>query len=139
LGKAKAGSTGLIATRKTCLSAILPNGSLDVEMAHLNSDALEVPMGMREDYQALIEKQFKEWQAQTERFKATAAQMEAQAKAQFEKNLELLRASQAQAWENFGKFKEANESAWAEFKAHMEKAGAELRSAAESMTRSLKP
>jgi hypothetical protein len=96
-------------------------------------------MGLREDYQAFIEKQFNEWHAQTERFKTVAAQMEAQAKTQFEKNLELLRASQAQAWENFGKFKDANESAWAEFKSHMEKAGAELRSASEAMARGLKP
>lgn len=32
-------------------------------------------MGMREDYQALMEKQLNEWKAQTERFKAGAAQV----------------------------------------------------------------
>lgn len=95
-------------------------------------------MGMREDYQALIEKQFKEWQAQAERFKETAQQMEAQAKVHFEKNLELLRATQVQAWDNFSKFRSANEGAWGEFRAHMEKAGAELRNAAEAMTRGFK-
>jgi hypothetical protein len=45
-------------------------------------------MGTREDYQALMEKQLNEWKAQTEHFKAGAAQFEAHAKAQYEKNLE---------------------------------------------------
>ncbi len=96
-------------------------------------------MGLQQDYQALLEKQFKEWQAQAERFKAAAAQMETQARAQFEKNLELLRATQEKAWENFAQFKQNNEGAWSEFRSHMEKAGAELRSAAEVMTRGFKP
>jgi hypothetical protein len=39
-------------------------------------------MGMREDYQALMEKQLSEWKAQTERFQAGAAQMGAEAMAQ---------------------------------------------------------
>jgi hypothetical protein len=96
-------------------------------------------MGVREDYQALFDRQLKEWQAQAEQFKTTAAQMESTARAQFEKNLELLRTAQAQAWENFGKFKQAHEGNWDEFKSHMEKAGAELRSAVEVMTRSMTP
>jgi len=95
-------------------------------------------MGMREDYQSLFETQMKEWHAHAERFKATAAQMETQARAQFEKNLEMLRNTQAQAWESFSKLKQANEGTWEEFKGHMEKAGAELRSAAEAMTRGFK-
>lgn len=40
-------------------------------------------MGMQEDYQLLVEKEFKEWQAQAERFKETATQMEAHARSQF--------------------------------------------------------
>jgi hypothetical protein len=96
-------------------------------------------MGLREDTQALFEKQFKEWQVQAERFKEAAQHMEAQAKVQFEKNLELLRATQAQAWENFSKFRSANEGAWTEFKTHMDQAGAEMRSAVEAMMRGFKP
>ena len=53
-------------------------------------------MGMQQDYQALLEKQFKEWQAQAERFKEAAAQMETQARAQFEKNIELMVQTQNQ-------------------------------------------
>lgn len=95
-------------------------------------------MGLREDYQALMEKQLNEWKAQTERFKADAEQIQAHAKLEFEKHMETLRATQADAWENFNKLKSANESAWTEFKAHMEKAGGEVKSAVDSMTAKFK-
>jgi hypothetical protein len=95
-------------------------------------------MGFREDYQALMEKQLNEWKAQTERFKASAEQIQAQTKAQYEKHLEALRVAQAQAWEHFNKLKDANEGAWTDFKGHMEKAGAEVKSAMESMTANFK-
>ena len=95
-------------------------------------------MGTREDYQALIEKQLNEWKAQTERFKAAAAQMEAHAKAQYERNLEALRTKQAEAWENFYTLKSANEGAWSQFKAHMDKAGQEVKAAVEEFAARLK-
>jgi hypothetical protein len=95
-------------------------------------------MGLREDYQALMEKQLNEWKAQTERFKADAEQIQAHAKLQYEKQLEALRAAQANAWENFNKLKGANEGAWTEFKTHMEKAGGEVKAAVESMTAKFK-
>ena len=95
-------------------------------------------MGLREDYQAMMEKQLNEWKAQTERFKAGAEQIQAHAKLQYEKQLETLRTTQADAWENFGKLKSANESAWTEFKAHMDKAGGEMKAAVERMTTNFK-
>jgi hypothetical protein len=95
-------------------------------------------MGLREDYQSLMEKQLNEWKAQLERFKAGAEQMQAHTKAQYEKHLETVRAAQAEAWENFDKLKGANEGAWTEFKAHMEKAGGEVKAAMESMAASFK-
>ena len=91
-------------------------------------------MALREDYQTLMEKQLNEWKLQTERFKAGAEQIEAHAKVQYEKNLETLRTTQADAWENFTKLKGASEGVWAEFKAHMDKSGGELRAAVERMT-----
>jgi hypothetical protein len=91
-------------------------------------------MGIREDYQALMEKQLNAWKAQTESFKATAEQIEEHAKAQYEKNLEILRAKQTEAWEYFHKLQGANETAWAQFKAHMDKAGGEVKEAVERMT-----
>jgi transketolase len=95
-------------------------------------------MGIREDYQSLMEKQLNEWKAQAETLKASAEKFESSAKAQYEKMLETLRASQTQAWENFSKLKGSNDTAWAEFKAHMDKAGAEVRAAVESLTTNLK-
>jgi hypothetical protein len=96
-------------------------------------------MGMREDYQALMEKQLNEWRAQSERFKAGAAQVEAAAKAQFDKNLELLRTKQAEAWEHFHKVKQANEGAWTQFKTNLDSAGAQVKAAIDSMTKTFKP
>jgi hypothetical protein len=91
-------------------------------------------MGIREEYQALMERQLNEWKAQTARFKAGAEQMGAQAKAQYERNLELLHAKQEEAWQNFYKLKAANESTWDQLKARMDKAGGELKDAVERMT-----
>jgi hypothetical protein len=95
-------------------------------------------MGLREDYQALMERQLNEWKAQTERFKADAEQLQAQAKVHFEKHLETLRGTQADAWANFERMKTANEGAWTEFKAHMDKAGAEVKAAVDRMTTNFK-
>lgn len=91
-------------------------------------------MGMREDYQALMEKQLHEWKAQTEHFKAIAGQAQQHAKAQFEFGLKSLQAKQAEAWENFQKLKDANEGAWTHFKVHMDKAGDEVKAAFEQFT-----
>ena len=96
-------------------------------------------MGMREDYQARMEKQLNEWKVQTERLKAGAEHFEAQAKLQFDKNLALLRAKQTEAWDHFDKLKVANEGAWAQFKTHMDKAGAEVKAAVETMASKFKP
>jgi hypothetical protein len=95
-------------------------------------------MGLKEDYQALIEKQLNEWKAQTDRLKASAAQLEAHAKVQYEKHLEALRATQAQAWENFHKLKGVNEGAWEQMKAHMDKVGEEVNSAVDRMRTNFK-
>jgi hypothetical protein len=95
-------------------------------------------MGMRQEYQAVMEKQLNEWKAQTERFKAGAGQMEEQAKARYEKNLALLRTKQDEAWQSFHKLENANEVVWGLFKVNMDKAGNELKEAAERMTTSLK-
>jgi hypothetical protein len=96
-------------------------------------------MGMREEFQARMEKQLNEWKVQTERFKAGAEHVEAQAKVQFDKNLELLRAKQTEAWDHLSKLKVANEGAWTQFKTHLENAGAEVKSVVETMTKNLKP
>jgi hypothetical protein len=93
-------------------------------------------MGMREEYQALTEKQLAEWKAQAERFKASAQQLEAQATVQVDRNLELLRAKQAEAWDHLQKMKAAHQGSWVQAKAHLEKAGEEVRAAVEDLTKS---
>ena len=95
-------------------------------------------MGLREDYQVQMEKQLNEWKVQTERFKAGAEQIEANAKVQYEKQLEALRTAQTEAWEDFYKLKGANEGAWGQFKADMDKAGGEVKAAVERMTTNFK-
>jgi hypothetical protein len=95
-------------------------------------------MGLREDYQVQMEKQLNEWKVQTERFKAGAERIEANAKVQYEKQLEALRAAQTEAWDDFYKLKGANESAWERFKAQMDKAGGEVKAAVERMTTNFK-
>lgn len=91
-------------------------------------------MSAREDYLALMEKRLNAWKAQTEQFKAGTAQVEAQAKAQYEEGLKLLHAKQEEAWDNLRKLKAASESAWEQFRINMDKASEEVKSAAERMT-----
>jgi hypothetical protein len=96
-------------------------------------------MGTREDYQSVMETQLNQWKAQTERFLAGVAQMAAPAKAEYEKNLALLRAKQEEAWENFHKLTNASDGVpWERFRANMDKASGELKAAGERMTSQFK-
>ena len=95
-------------------------------------------MELREDYQKLMEKQLNDWKAQAERFKAGLETIEAHNRVMYDKQLEILRVTHADAWESFTKLKSANESTWLEFKAHMEKAGREVQAAVDGMTTSFK-
>jgi hypothetical protein len=93
---------------------------------------------IREDYQALTEKQLNAWKAQTEQFRADAIHIEAQARLEYNHALARLHAKQKEAWDNFDRMKNASGSAWEELKSGMDKAGAELREAAERMTMKFK-
>lgn len=95
-------------------------------------------MSAREDYQALMEKRLNAWKTQTEQFKTSAGQMEMHAKAQYEKGLELLHAKQEEAWDHLRKLKTASESGWEQFRINMDKAGEELKEAAERVTQQFK-
>lgn len=88
-------------------------------------------MGIREDYQAFMEKQLNDWKVQTERFKAGAEEVEAKAKVQYEKNLQVLHTKQEEAWANFHKMQNSSEGAWEQFKTGMDKAGQDIKEAAE--------
>jgi hypothetical protein len=81
-----------------------------------------------------MENRLNDWKAKTEEFKARAGQMEADAKAQYGKGLASLHAKQDEAWQNFEKMKAASENNWEQFKTNTDKAGADLKAAAEHMT-----
>jgi uncharacterized protein YpuA (DUF1002 family) len=91
-------------------------------------------MGFRETYQELMEKQLNEWMEQSERFKAAAEKMQADARAQYERNLELLLERQKEAWANFYQLTNASQSAWGQFQGQMDKAGGEVKAAIERVT-----
>jgi len=92
-------------------------------------------MSMQDEYKALMKKQLGEWKAQADAFKANAAKLEAQAKIRFDEHLDALRLKQAAAWKHFDTLKGADESTWAELKAHMDKAGNEVKAAAENLSK----
>jgi hypothetical protein len=90
-------------------------------------------MSMREEYQALIERQLNEWKTYTERLKSQADQLGAQAKAQFEKQLEVIRAKQNEAGENFSRLKAAAADDWAQWKSKLDKAWDEMKAASDRL------
>jgi hypothetical protein len=91
-------------------------------------------MGMREEYQALLERQLNEWKTYTERLKSQGDQFGAEAKAQFDKQLEVIRTKQNEAWENFSKLKAAAEDDWAQWKSKVDKAWDEMKAASDQLT-----
>jgi hypothetical protein len=90
-------------------------------------------MAIREEYLALLERQLNEWKTYTERLKAEADQLEAQSKAQFEQQLELIRAKQNEAWDNLLKLKGGSEDAWGQWKGQLDKAWEEMNTASERL------
>jgi flagellar hook-length control protein FliK len=91
-------------------------------------------MAIRDEYLALLERQLNEWKAYTERLKAEAGQLEAQAKTQFDQQLELIRAKQNEAWDNLLKLKGAGEDAWSQWKSQLDKAWDEMKAVSDRLT-----
>lgn len=91
-------------------------------------------MDIRKEYQALVEKQLSEWKAYAEKLKKHSGELEAQARRQFDQQLELIRARQAEAAEYLAKLKAASEEGWAELKGRLDKAWDEMRKASDRLT-----
>ena len=91
-------------------------------------------MGIREEYQAFVEKQLNDWKAYTDRLKTQADQLGAQAKGQFDQQLETIRTKQNEAWNMFMKLKGAGEDAWDQSKRQLDKAWDEMRAASDRLT-----
>jgi vancomycin resistance protein YoaR len=111
----------------------LPNESVGsaCRLALLNQ-LKESEMAIREEYLALLERQLNDGKAYTERIKAKADQLEAQANAQFDKQLELIRAKQNEAWDNFLKLKGTSEDTWSQWKS-LDKAWDAMKAAADGL------
>ena len=91
-------------------------------------------MGKREEYQTLMEKQMNDWKSKMEPLKAASAQWEVQAKAQYDKNLELVEAKRTEAWENLTKMKSAGDDAWEQLKVKMDKSWEDLKTTTERLS-----
>jgi len=94
----------------------------------------EVVMGIREEYQAFMERQLNEWKTYTERLKTQADHLGAQTKAQFNQQLESMRAKQKEAWDKLSKLKGAAEDDWAQLKSKLDKAWDEMKAGADRLT-----
>jgi hypothetical protein len=94
----------------------------------------EVDMDIRKEYQALVEKQLNEWKAYAEKLKKHSSELEAQARRQFDHQLEQVRMKQAEAAEHFTKLKAAGEETWAQWKGQLDKAWDEMRKASDRLT-----
>ena len=91
-------------------------------------------MGLREDYQALMEKQLNAWKAQTESSKLRPDRSRGTRRPSMKKISRYCVPNKRKHGNTSDKLKGANESAWAQFKAQMDKAGGEVKDAVERMT-----
>jgi uncharacterized coiled-coil DUF342 family protein len=86
-------------------------------------------MGKKEEYQAKIEAQLKEWGGKLEELKARAAKAGAEAKVELNKQIESLKAKQEAAQKKLKEVREAGGEAWKEVKKGLEKSVDDLKEA----------
>lgn len=75
----------------------------------------------KEAYKEKFKAQLHVWQAEIDKMKAKAEKAEADAKIEYQKQLDKLRDMQDEAWEDFEKLRNAGERAWDEIKVETEK------------------
>ncbi len=86
-------------------------------------------MGKKEEYQAKIEAQLKEWAAKLEELKSKAAKAGAGAKDELNKQVETLKAKQDVAQKKLKEVREASGEAWKDVKQGLEKTVTDLKEA----------
>lgn len=91
-------------------------------------------MDIRNEYQAFVEKQLNAWKTYAEKLKKHSAELESEARRQFEQHLDQIRAKQAEAREHFTKLTAASEESWAQWKSQLDKAWEEMRKASDRLT-----
>ena len=74
----------------------------------------------KEAYKQKFEAQLHEWQAEIDKLKAKAEIAEAEARLEYLKQIDKVKALQDEGWENFEKLRNASERAWDEMKAEAE-------------------
>lgn len=79
-------------------------------------------MSMKDAYEQKIEAQLAEWDAEIKKLRAKAEQAEADAKIQYQKQVEDIRSMQRSAQAKLEELKEAGDNAWEDLKAGMENA-----------------
>jgi len=83
-------------------------------------------------YQEKMEAQLKEWSAKIGELAAKAEKAQADAKIEYQQQLEGLRAKQQEVEENLKKLRQAGEEAWEDWKTGVQKAWDDLQGAWES-------
>jgi len=86
----------------------------------------------KEAYKEKFKAQLHEWQAEIDRLKAKAEEAEAEAKIEYQRQIDKLKKLQGEAWDNFEKLRSASERAWDEMKAEAEKKWVEMNNAIKS-------
>jgi len=88
-------------------------------------------MSMKKAYEQKIRAQLDEWQAEVDKFRAKAADAEADAQIAYYRRIDDLRAAQNQAEERLAELKNSSDDAWDDLKTGVETA---TRSLSEAMT-----
>lgn len=88
-------------------------------------------MSMKKAYEQKIRAQLDEWQAEVDKFRAKAADAEADAQIAYYRRIDELRAAQNQAEERLAELKNSSDDAWDDLKTGVESA---TRSLSEAMT-----
>jgi len=80
----------------------------------------------REAYEKKLQAQLDQWQAEMDKLKAKADAAEADARIEYQKQIDRLEAQRQDALKQMKEFQEAGDSAWKDMKAGMESAWASL-------------
>ncbi len=91
-------------------------------------------MSMKEAYEKKLQAQLDEWEAGIDKLQAKADQAEAEAKIDYYKQIEELRAMKEAAGKKLSELQATGDDAWEDLKAGVESSWASLRNAVKSAT-----
>jgi len=88
-------------------------------------------MGLKEDYQAKLEAQLKEWSRKIDQLKSAAEKVAADARVTYHQQIDALRGKQEAAQKKLQELRESGEGAWESLKAGIDRAWDELKQGVE--------